>query len=224
MELGPGEPAAGPWRVESLDAFAASLVRIAGDPGSRPRIVAVDGRGGGGKTTLATRLCRELLGVVVHTDDIAWNHSRFGWADLMIDGILAPLHAGHDVDYQPPAWPRHGRDGAIRLSAAVPAVVVEGVGASRTELAPWIDVAVWVQSDLAEARRRGVRRDIAEQGIDEELALRNWYEWEDEEIPFLLRDQPWQRADVIVAGGAGPARDAGTDILVAEPVTSGPAR
>jgi hypothetical protein len=34
--------------------------------------------GGGGKTTLADRLCRVMAGAaVVHTDDLAWAHSRF---------------------------------------------------------------------------------------------------------------------------------------------------
>jgi len=86
--------------VERLDVFARSLLDTAGDPPSRPRILAVDGRSGSGKTTLADRLCQVLPGAaVVHTDDVAWAYSRFGWDDLMLAGILAPLHAGRDVHY-----------------------------------------------------------------------------------------------------------------------------
>jgi hypothetical protein len=68
---------------------------------------------------------------VVHTDDIAWWHSRFGWDDLMIEGVLAPLHAGCDVRYQPPAWAPRGRTGWVEASSAAPAVIIEGCGASR---------------------------------------------------------------------------------------------
>lgn len=32
--------------------------------------------------------------VVVHTDDVAWQHSRFGWADLLNEGILNSCACG----------------------------------------------------------------------------------------------------------------------------------
>jgi hypothetical protein len=47
--------------------------------------------------------------VVVHTDDLAWWHSRFGWTDLLIEGILMPVHRGEPVAFQPPRWAEHGR-------------------------------------------------------------------------------------------------------------------
>jgi uridine kinase len=50
----------------------------------RPVVLAVDGRSPSGKTTLAARQADAVAGsVVVHTDDVAWQHSRFGWADLL---------------------------------------------------------------------------------------------------------------------------------------------
>ena len=219
MELGPGEPAAGPWRVVSLEAFARAVTDAAGCPVSRPRIVAVDGRGGGGKTTLADRLLRVLPGAaVVHSDDVAWHHSRFAWDDLMITGVLAPLHAGRGVHYQPPAWPGRGRDGHIDVAADAHTVLIEGVGVSRRTLAPMLDVAVWVQSDYGEARRRGLRRDMLTQGLDELAALQEWYEWEAEEVPFLLDDRPWERADFIVGTASTLPHDARTDVMVATPL------
>jgi hypothetical protein len=40
-----------------------------------------------GKITLAERICEAVPGsAAVHTDDIAWEHSRFGWSDLLADG------------------------------------------------------------------------------------------------------------------------------------------
>jgi hypothetical protein len=127
MKPGLGEPVAGPWRVERLDFFARLLADAAGTPSSRPRIIAVDGRGGGGKTTLAGRLCRVMpTAAVVHTDDIAWEHSRFGWDDLMINGVLGPLHAGREVHYQPPAWQPNGRTGHVDVAAGTSTVIVEG--------------------------------------------------------------------------------------------------
>ena len=114
MDLGPGEPAAGPWRVEPMADLARSVAEAAGAPTGRPRIIAVDGRGGGGKTALAERLRQQLQpSAVLHSDDVAWGHSRFGWGDLMIAGVLEPLHAGRPVHYRPPGWDRDFREGHI---------------------------------------------------------------------------------------------------------------
>jgi hypothetical protein len=95
----------------------------------------------------------------VHTDDIAWHHSFFNWSELLIEGVLKPLYNGEAVNYQPPGWLKKGRAGTIEVAAGLDLVIVEGVGASRTEVTPWIDRSVWVQSDLDEAERRGIARD-----------------------------------------------------------------
>jgi uridine kinase len=216
MELGPGEPAAGPWRVEAVEDFARSLAGAAAEPVGRPRLIAVDGRGGGGKTALSKRLRRVLPpAAVVHSDDVAWAHSRFGWDDLMAGGVLSPLREGRAVRYQPPAWRREGRDGHIEVPAEATTVIVEGVGVSRRELAALFDVTVWVQSDYGEARRRGILRDMAELGRTEEEALREWWAWEDEEVPFLRDDRPWDRADVIVGTASTLPHDPDTEVVVA---------
>ncbi|MDG4821703.1 hypothetical protein O7635_07535 [Asanoa sp. WMMD1127] len=215
MELGPGEPAAGPWRVEPLSAFAQSLVNLAGTPVGRPRLIAVDGRGGSGKTALAERLARELPpAAVVHSDDVAWAHSRFGWADLMIAGILEPLRAGRSVHYRPPGWDKERRPGHIEVSAKMSTVLIEGVGVGRRILAPLVDAAVWVQSDFAEAKQRGMSRDMAELHRDPDEALRLWDEWEAEEVPFLADDQPWQRAHVIVGTASSLPHDPRSEVVV----------
>ena len=57
---------------------------------------------------------------------------------------------------------------------------------------PWIDRALWVQSDLEEAERRGIARD----GGTEE-ARNFWREWGAQEFDFLQRQRTWERATVI---------------------------
>jgi hypothetical protein len=221
MAYGPGmglrlreeEPAAGPWRVELLESLVTLLRQRPNIAAGRPPIVAVDGRGASGKTTLAERIRAAVPGAqVVHTDDIAWAHSRFGWDDLMISGVLEPLHRGELVHYRPPAWERHGRAGHVDVSPQAPLVIIEGVGASRRELSHLIDIAVWVQSDWLEAERRGLIRD----GGDAE-ALEGWRAWEAEELPFLAADRPWERANVIVAGTPPIDHDPVREVAVAPP-------
>ena len=210
ISLGPGEPMAGPWRVALLADLVALLTDGRPRPAGRPWIIAVDGRGGGGKTTLAQRIQAAMPGAeVVHTDDIAWAHSRFGWDDLMATGVLEPLHRGESVHYQPPAWAPHDRSGHVDVSVAAPLVVIEGVGASRRELVPLLDAAIWVQSDFADAERRGILRD------GDADAHRRWHEWMTEEIPFLMADEPWERADVIVGGSDQIEHDPETEVAIA---------
>ena len=57
-----------------------------------PLLVGIDGRSRSGKSTLAALIARCIQEVVVvHTDDIAWHHSFFGWSDVLIEGVLRPL-------------------------------------------------------------------------------------------------------------------------------------
>ena len=147
---------------------------------------------------------------VVHTDDIAWAHSRFGWDDLMIQGVLDPLHRGQEVRYQPPAWSSHGRAGHIDVSANASLVIIEGVGAARRELTALLDAAVWVQSDFREAERRATLRNGGDAA-----AMELTRDWMTEELPFLAADRPWERATIIVAGTPDLAYDSVGEVVIA---------
>ncbi|WP_448616355.1 hypothetical protein [Modestobacter sp. URMC 112] len=95
LTLPPGEPEAGPWRPAPLPALLDLVLTAAGNPEDRPRIVAVDGRGASGKSTLAARLGALVpASAVVHTDDLAWHEPLFGWGHLLADDVLRPLREG----------------------------------------------------------------------------------------------------------------------------------
>ena len=220
LQLAPEEPEAGPWRAEPLSTLVAAIIRR--EPGNatpgRPVVLAVDGRSNAGKTTLAARIGRAIPGsVVVHTDDIAWKHSRFGWADLLIDGILEPVRQGRAVSYRPPRWTGHGRDGSLEVPADCPLLVVEGDGAGRREVAGLIDVLIWVQSDEGEAERRVLDR-IGKP--DEAPTLGHHREWMAEERPFNAAQRTWERADVIVCGTPQIPCDPVTEIVLAPPLAA----
>ncbi|WP_432564306.1 uridine kinase family protein [Kineococcus sp. SYSU DK003] len=202
MRTPPQEPQFGPWRPSPVAAVLDALLAGA----ARPAVVAVDGRSASGKSTLAGVLHGEARGrgleaVVAHTDDVAWHHSFFDWAELLRDGVLAPLRRGEAVRCTPPGWAPHGREGSIDVPAGVDVVLVEGVGAGRRELTDHLDTVVWVASDLQVARARGIDRDVAS-GVngDHEQANAFWDEWEAAELPFLAGQRPWERARLVVAG------------------------
>jgi hypothetical protein len=225
LQLAPEEPEAVPWRVELLSTVIEAVTR--GEPGKvlagRPVVLAVDGRSNSGKTTLATRIIHAVPGaVVVHTDDIAWEHSRFGWADLLIDGILVPVNEGRSVSYRPPRWAERGREGSIEVPASCPLLVIEGDGAGRLEVAHLIDTLIWVQSDETEAERRRLGRDRNPSAIDvanfppggSPLDHEGWMA---EEIPFNAAQRSWERGDIVVCGTPEIPCDLVREIVVGPP-------
>ena len=215
MRLPPEEPAVGDWRAVTVHDLVGSLGAATGRS-DRPVVVAVDGRSAGGKTTLAQRLvAAHPAAALVHTDDVAWNHSFFGWHEVLVAGVLAPARRGEAVSFRPPPWDEHDRPGAIEVPAGTRLLVVEGVGSSRRALADLVDASIWVQSDVVEARRRGIARDI-ELGRTPDAAVQFWDRWDAEEVAFLAADRPWERADVVACGTPGltGVPVAPTDVLV----------
>jgi hypothetical protein len=206
---GSSESIVSAWRCVPLADVVAQLRTT--DPG-RTGIIAIDGRSAGGKTTLAETLHTAMPNsAVVHTDDVAWNHSMFDWADALADNVIAPARSGEPIQFQPPGWAANGRLGTLDLPGRLDTLIVEGVGAGRRALADVIDVLIWVQSDFDTAQERGLARDIASGvngGPDETRKFWDW--WMAAELPFLEQEEPWSRADLTVAGSGAktcPGRD-----------------
>jgi hypothetical protein len=221
------EPEAGPWRVELLTTIVNAVTRRGpGLAGGRPAVLAVDGRSNNGKTTLAGRIHELVPGsVVVHTDDISWEYSCFGWADLMIDGILRPARQGQPVSYRPPPWDTHGRAGSIDVPAGCPLLIVEGDGAGRREVKDLVDTVIWVQADVTEAARRAAVRDLAMDPIDlanmpPDGSPPDHDGWTAEELPFNSDQRTWERADLFVCGSPEVPYNPATQVLVAPPLSA----
>jgi hypothetical protein len=216
MRLHPGEPEAVDWQIVSLSEVIRRLRDASPGVTGRPRVIAIDGRGGAGKTTLVERLIQVVPNSdVVHTDDIAWNQAYFAWGSILATNVLKPLHRGEAVDFRPDAWVTHDRAGSITVPAGADVIWVEGTGIIRAELAPWLDASVWIQGDLDEQERLLALRDGDSPQQREHVA--NWLL---EELPFLLREKPWSRATLIVGGPTSIAHDRVTEVVVASPISS----
>jgi hypothetical protein len=73
----------------------------------------------------------------------------------------------------------------------------------------WIDASIWVQGDLDEQERRLVGRDGDSVAQRQHVAA-----WLAEELPLMLREQPWTKATVVVAGKTELDVDPDTEIVV----------
>jgi len=156
--------------------------------------VAIAGRGGAGKTTLADRLATGLgNATVVHTDDFArpgvpgWDYDRFRGQ------VFEPLRRNVSARYQRYDW---DSDQLSEWHQVQPGgvVIVEGVSSTRQELAvPW-DLTIWVETPTVERLRRGIGRDGEHTRVQ-------WMDvWEPQEDAYVDAQHPDKRADVIVDG------------------------
>ncbi len=122
------EPSAGPWRVERIAHVVHAFAERARPAAGRILVVAIDGRSSSGKTTLAARIAAAIpASAVVHTDDIAWEHSRFGWADIA-RRVLEAVQGGAALSFRPPGWDKRGREGAICVPRGTELLLLEGIG------------------------------------------------------------------------------------------------
>lgn len=162
--------------------------------GRRTTLVAIDGYGGAGKTTLAAALADRLNdAIVVHTDDFARPNVP-GWQWQQFEAqLLDPLLSDRRARYQRYDW---GQD---RLAEwhDVPVggvVIVEGVSILRRELGDSWDVKVWVDCPPDLRLARGVARDG-------EAAREQWEQvWMPEEDAYFADQRPDLRADYVIDG------------------------
>jgi uridine kinase len=160
-------------------------------PGVATRIVAIDGCGGAGKSTLAAQLAEELGAAVVHTDDFASWDDPVDWWPALLEQVLQPLARGATVTYVPNDWGGPPKP-PVRIESGG-TVIVEGVTAAREAFRPYLAYAIWVETPRELRLARGLARD----GDD---ALPLWETWMAGEDAYVERERPRERADVVVAG------------------------
>ena len=179
--------------ANAVNVIAAQLVAATPPAGVRTKIVAIDGLGGAGKTTLSTALSAALGGApVVHTDDFASWEEPLGWWQRMLTELLVPLAEGRCARFRRSDWERHALGDWCEVEPAE-RVIVEGVSSSREAFRPYLTVTVWVDTPEPERLRRGLERDG-----DHALGL--WQEWMASEDDYVAREQPQRHAQVLVSG------------------------
>jgi uridine kinase len=188
------------WR-----AAVASTLRLLGGGtptnGAYPT-VAIDGRGGSGKSTFARRLSRAVPEFALISGDdyfeaivdpVVWgafNDDRFE------DDVLRGLRMGRSaLAIRPYVF----ADRSVRGTRAVD--VSSGVIVDRCfsfEMNVSWDVRIWVETSRDECLRRGVARDEAVHGA---RAGRAWSEiWQPREDEYIQRADPHLVADIVVDG------------------------
>jgi hypothetical protein len=178
-----------------------------------PRLIAVDGRAGSGKTTFATRLRRFLPGaVVIEVDNfLHWSDLDDWWSRLEKEA-LAPLLAGDPARFRTRDWNvdplGNSLDGWRELGPAH-TIIVEGVTSSRVAIADRLSMSFWVEAPPNVRMARRIARD----GEAMRPFWQNWMQLEEE---FFVLDDARGRATYLIAGEPAVRHDAEREAVLVE--------
>lgn len=147
---------------------AAAGLAMTGSAAARPTfIVAIDGRSGAGKTTLAGKLEKELReeGTAVAAIEVesfigGWNGLNDG-VEAVAAQILEPVRSRGRATARMWDWNRGAWAEEVRIppSGHVDVLILTGCGAASAPCRPFVDLAVWVELDEKRRRERVARRE-----------------------------------------------------------------
>ncbi len=169
-------------------------IRVAQAPGRMTtKIIAIDGPGGAGKSSLAEQLSQKLGSTpIVHTDDFASWDNPLNWWPRLIAQVLEPLYHNDIARYQRYDW---GTQRMAEWHEIQPSeyLLLEGVSSSREAFRPYIALSIWIETPRQERLRRGLERDG-------ETSLTQWEEWMASEDEYIEREHPEQNTDLVIDG------------------------
>jgi len=195
--------------VRSLSSLASEILAA---PRLRAvRLVAVDGRAGAGKSTVARALAAACGGMpVIRVDDFLYWRDIEGWWPRLEREALRPLLAGSPARFRVRDWANdplgRGLNGWAEVATAH-VIIVEGVTSSRQAIAADLTMSLWVETPPSERLRRGIAREG-------EHRRSLWLEWMALEDDFFGRDGAPARADYILCGQPSRAYDRATEVVI----------
>jgi hypothetical protein len=183
---------------ESVAVAVAAAARRAVPRCGRTRVLAVDGRSGAGKTSLAAGLRAALGAPVVALEELygGWDGLERG-VDLLVSAVLEPLSAGRAARVPRYDWVAAAWDTPWVLEPPG-LLIVEGVGAGARRAAAYASVLVWMEAPESVRKKRALDRDG-------ETFAPHWDTWAAQEDAMLAREHTPDRADFLIdAAGLGP--------------------
>lgn len=161
--------------------------------------IAIDGKGGAGKSTLAAALAKELDAEIIHTDDITtFDRPTFDGADAVIEKVFDPINRGEKtLSYDRlQVWP--GEAERVFDQNVTDIMIIEGCGVSCEKFRPYLSYVIVTELDDNTRIKRIIERDVIEGGRDESDNDEIGKIWEMAENKYFEHDDPRIRSNLIV--------------------------
>jgi uridine kinase len=178
--------------VESISEYQAITGSIRDLLKSRSFVlVAIDGYGGSGKTTLARSLQTEFTPCSIITlDDFATDVMNGADRERFLSQVLLPLADGRAARYQQFDWRTKQLAEWLEVEP-VGVIICEGVSIAAADFSPHYHFRIWIDCSLEIASDRMHERD-------KDLHNPTYFNvWEKEDAEYA-KTEPWNRADFII--------------------------
>lgn len=164
-------------------------------------LIAIDGHGGCGKSTLAKLLSEKLGAEIIQTDDFAGWENPMNWWPLVIERVFKPISQNSKVLNYPRSkwWETHNPKPVVD-QRVTPVMILEGVSSLRKEFRPYISYGIFVDTPRDVCLRRGFERDKGTDGKSDAEIMAMWEKWASDEDEYIARDNPKEFADLVVDG------------------------
>jgi uridine kinase len=184
----------------SLSSVASGLAARVLVPPEGPFVIAIDGPGCCGKSTLAELLLEHLDAAVLSTDDFhePSGHAREAHAPLpyrrwsaLCEAVDLLAH-GNAATLQPIDWSDASLGPVVTIEARH-ILVVDGIGSLHPDIAGRANLKVWVDGHARNRMQRTTRREGRDMSVE-------WAPYVPLEQSYFATYKPWRNADVFVLG------------------------
>ena len=160
----------------------------------KPLIIALDGRSGAGKTSLANAMT-QILGssrvALLHVEDLYQGWQSLAATGRRLAGLLETLRSGQQATWTTWDWAANTLGTGQRCLAPREIVIVEGVGSLHAAGRPHIDLGIWLDADDELRKTRAL-------GRDGDTFTPHWQLWAEQEQEYLDTEHPREAADLLL--------------------------
>jgi len=161
-------------------------------------LLAIDGVGGSGKTTLALNIQKRIRNsVIVQLDDFYSPILESADLQRLKEQVLLPLSIQQAAIYQIYEWKTESFSEWHYLQPKG-VVIVEGVSTLHRKIRGYFDIKIWINYPAELGFKRGIERDKKRDGIDNS---EKWKKiWMPQEERYIAEENPEECADYIIDG------------------------
>ena len=160
-------------------------------------VIAIDGRAGAGKTTLANELFLALSSnrkvAVVHLDEIyaGWELALSDLLTASLSQIIESISAGESVTFPTYDWTWQQYDSTREITPC-DLIIIEGVGSGQRIVRDIATATIWIDIDQKTGLERVLNRDGF--AIVDQMNI-----WQEREEKHFLSDATRENADFILS-------------------------